>query len=284
MINRKNKTQYIALLVLMVIVSFGVFGAESFGLSAGDNEVESTNDNDSNIEENEISSNFTIEMLGTSPHLNEDANIERDNERVVIYGSIIGNTGGQTTFIDSVDHNNDEIEVNIDTKKPDEEDIAVPQVVLGYDYKLSVEKEDIGEQDIIVNHIDGEQFYFEYNPIEPVSNDLSYEFKSGSEYRTDDSGINFGVNEDQIEIYGSFVTGSSTCSKAGLQSIEITDGKLDVSMSPTSKSTLQDICTHDISPDDYLLQVYNMDNISEIEVTAETAMGEEINESFKLNE
>lgn len=186
----------------------------------------------------------------------EYADVSMTDEVATIRGVIVGNTGGQTVYINSVEVRGGNTYVDVSLESADG---FATQVITGYRYKATV-KHPIG--DVVVLHdseeVDGR------TPIDILDPD-----RGTGERIVDSNFVTTPSKQDtigkivedtgrNIVLEGSFLTGSSTCSEAGLSSLEYDSGVLRIELEPNVIDS-EGLCTEDIAPSGYRLDL-ELDN------------------------
>lgn len=222
-----------------------VSGTQVSEVQVSHNGVEDIKSNSKNSE-----TNLDLENKGTDGEAKDSARIRWSDNGASLSGSIVGNSGGQEVFINNSYEEQNTYVVELDTELKNEDGIATT-VVLSYGYELDIEGDNVPDR-IRVEHVGGETYKFERNNT-GSGEDFDYKFQN--EGSSNQKGELVERNDEFFIIEGSFITGSSTCTKASLENIERSDDVLDVKLAPKSNSPLFGFCTDDLGPSPYRLRV-----------------------------
>lgn len=195
----------------------------------------------------------------------ESVKVNFEDQKAQIRGTIVGNTGGQEVVIESVENKDGKTYVNVDLEKPNK---FVTQVITGYNYHISVSNV---ESEVVVMH-SGEEVY----KSDDKEKELLYTFEQQKSTTIDSVAQVTEQKQDSFTIEGSFVTGSSSCTKAGLDSLRVQDSVLKVELSPQSTGSSNIVCTDDIAPSGYRLKVDSSRNIDSVMVEVSQAYDDTI--------
>lgn len=239
----------------------------------GDNKSEDSPvkqpEEDPTAELTDVSSSASTTTETSSVNFNED--------KAVINGVIVGNTGGQTVVINGVDSRDGTTYVDVGLEEPDG---FATQVITGYKYSIEVSNP---SDTVAVQHNGETVGNYERGGGNPdvIESDYEYNFYEG-EGDSDDVASLVGNEDDSFVIEGSFVTGSSSCSQASLDSIKAEDGVMTVNLSPVSNTPISGVCTEDLAPSSYRLEVESVENIDSVVVRAEQKFQENLMKEIDL--
>lgn len=226
------------LVVLVIILFIATVATASMVISS---------DNDAEVDELK-SDNIQIHSINETVN-GSQVQIEQWSDKISIIGNIESNTGGQYPVISNYDLDGNSLRIEISTKSSG--DLST-QVITQNPYQLTITNQSVNE--IIV-----EQNNKEY--ILNKSDQPRYNFTSSND-AYDSIAKRLSSDSESITIAGSFVTGSSSCTQAGLSSIRTSEDIIYVNLSPTSDIEMSEepvACTDDISESSYEITIQNID-------------------------
>lgn len=203
---------------------------------------------------------------------------EVTNEKVVIDGHIVSLEGGSLPTVKDVNREYDTLNVVVGFNTISE---FSTRVVRGYDYKLSLygfdsKVEDVNviqkSSDLSTNHSVGRS-------------GIIYDFDNRESEVPDENQIAniTDVSEDRFTIRGSFLTGSSTCSKVGLSEFRVENQSLHIHLVDKQSRYSTDVaCTDDIGPSPYQITVLHRNKIQDLRLYINKAYGDEYYRNFDL--
>lgn len=238
-------------------------------------ELNSNDFEDGTKEYNESNRGFglSIEDVESTGNTTDYVETKVDGYSIQVDGRIVGSSGGMNVNIDNYYVYNNELIIDVSLDEPDG---MATTVVTGYEYTIEGNVSEMVE-DVKVNH----------------SGDIKeqkYEFETGSEdgVTVDKRELAVLNNTEPIEVKGMFTTGSSSCSKAGLDDWYVDNGTLHIEMSPHAQlnddGEVPIVCTADLSPDTYNFTYKGGEDIESVSITANDRMEGEINEVLEIDE
>lgn len=267
-----------------IVVDYG--GGETVTLRSG-NQSDETTENEGLDYKMEL-----ISSTAASPSNQHSVNVREDT--VLINGSIVGNTGGQNPVVQYSSLEDGTLKVEVGLQKPDG---FATQVISEYQYELQFRNLSETVENVKVLH---NSSYDENDlrvpekgdpPQEEDSEDIKYDFESVDSVDTTKVVEVVDENEDTFVLEGTFLTGSSTCTEAGLDFVELNGESIRVGLSPTStegpsirtpREGEMTLCTDDISPSSYRLKVNHGGVASNLSVNVEQEFEEDVRRYFDL--
>ncbi|WGI17749.1 hypothetical protein [Methanonatronarchaeum sp. AMET-Sl] len=133
-----NKMFYaVAAICLGLVLAFTAYGVAGFPGIDVENKVD--------IEVVGLEQSSTGEVVGDEAYL-----VDRDGVDVVIAGQLIGNTAGQTVYVEGIEVSDGEVNVYMDSELEDE---AAAMVITQYNYELELSDVPV-DFEIVVHHGD----------------------------------------------------------------------------------------------------------------------------------
>ncbi|OUJ18139.1 hypothetical protein AMET1_1041 [Methanonatronarchaeum thermophilum] len=133
-----NKMLYaVAAICLALVLAFTAYGVAGFpGIDEGQ---------ENGIEVVDLNQTVSGEVVGDDAVL-----VDRDDGDLIISGQIVGNTAGQTVYVESIETGDDKVVIYMDTEL---EDGTAAMVITQYDYELELSDVPI-DHDVFVYHGD----------------------------------------------------------------------------------------------------------------------------------
>lgn len=220
-----------------------------------------------------------IDTSADSSTTTERSSVSFGEDEATVKGVIVGNTGGQEVFIENVENKDGKTYLEVDLE---ETDGFATQVITGYKYEIDVSNP---EDTIVVQHggktVGNYEEESSNEDVDIINEDYQYDFYE-DEGDADEVAELVESNQDSFVIEGSFVTGSSTCSEASLDDINLNDGKMKVNLSPETNTPITGACTDDISPSSYRLEVEFATDIDTVVVEAEQEFEDDVKKRIDL--
>lgn len=231
------------------------YEAELNGISSFDNVEVVHTELDDQVSQKDVEVN--LNNTGSSSQTQDRAEAQWEGDEVSVAGTIVGNTGGQHVVVSDSYEDDDAYIVELDTEiASDDDDVGVPMVVLGYNYELELSGLDSFDS-IRVDHSEGGVYEFSRSESDEVGEGDNFRYRFINDGSSQESAELVEKDESTFTIEGSFVTGSSSCTEAGLSNIERSGSNIEVDLSSQSvdQNGEPTICTDDISSSPYTLEV-----------------------------
>lgn len=283
-VNADSETVKVKLAVENSGIGITVITGYEYGMSVqdvGDRELSVVHGGSKSEDVEEPEEDPTAELTDVSSSAStttETSSVNFNGNEAVINGVIVGNTGGQTVVVNNVENRDGTTYVDVGLEKPNG---FATQVITGYKYSIEVSN----PLDTVAVQHNGKTVgnYDRGGGDEPdiIESDYEYNFYEG-EGDSDDVATLVENKDSSFTIEGSFVTGSSTCSQASLDSINVEDGVMTINLSPLSNTPVSGVCTEDLAPSNYRLEVESVENVESVVVKAEQKFQESLRKQIDL--